>query len=53
VLLGGGTPVEAAAAQVLVLIGLMAGQAITCAVLLRVIAPGRVRRRDLPRASPA
>lgn len=53
VLLGGGTPVEAGAAQVLVLIGLMAGQAITCAVLLRVIASGRVQRSDLPRALPA
>jgi putative ABC transport system permease protein len=53
VLLGGGTPLEAGAAQVLVLIGLLAGQAITCAVLLRVIAAGRVGRRDLPRALPA
>jgi putative ABC transport system permease protein len=50
VLLGGGTPIEAGAAQVLVLIGLLAGQATTCAVLLRVIASGRVGRRDLPRA---
>jgi UDP-glucose/iron transport system permease protein len=50
VLLGGGTPVEAGAAQVLVLIGLMAGQAITSAVLLRVIASGRVSRQDLPRS---
>ena len=47
VLLGGGTPVEAGAAQVLVLIGLMAGQAVTCAVLLRLVASGRVLRRDL------
>ncbi len=47
VLLGGGTPLEAASAQVLVLIGLMAGQAITTATLLRLIAAGRVVRRDL------
>ena len=47
VLLGGGTPLEAAAAQLLVLIGLMAGQAITTAVLLRLVATGRVVRRDL------
>jgi putative ABC transport system permease protein len=47
VLLGGGTPAEAAAAQVLVLIGLMAGQAVTTAVLLRLMAAGRVVRRDL------
>jgi putative ABC transport system permease protein len=47
VLLGGGTPLEAGAAQILVLIGLMAGQAVTSAVLLRLIAAGRVVRRDL------
>lgn len=47
VLLGGGTPLEAAAAQVLVLIGLMAGQAMAAAVLLRLVAAGRVVRRDL------
>ncbi len=47
VLLGGGTPLEAAAAQILVLIGLMAGQAVTTAVLLRLMANGRVVRRDL------
>jgi putative ABC transport system permease protein len=47
VLLGGGTPLEAGAAQVLVLIGLMAGQAVTCAVLLRMVASGLVLRRDL------
>ena len=53
VLLGGGTPLEAGAAQVLVLIGLMAGQAITCGVLLRLVASGRVRRRDLRGTLPA
>ncbi len=47
VLLGGGTPLEAGAAQILVLIGLMAGQAITAAVLLRLVAGARVVRRDL------
>ena len=47
VLLGGGTPLEAAAAQILVLIGLMAGQAITAAVLLRLVAAARVVRQDL------
>ena len=47
VLLGGGTPLEAGAAQILVLIGLMAGQAITAAVLLRLVAGARVVRADL------
>jgi putative ABC transport system permease protein len=47
VLLGGGTPLQAGAAQVLVLIGLMAGQAVTAAVLLRLIATARVVRQDL------
>jgi putative ABC transport system permease protein len=47
VLLGGGTALEAGAAQILVLIGLMAGQAITTAVLLRLIAHARLVRRDL------
>ncbi len=47
VLLGGGTPLEAGAAQILVLIGLMAGQALTAAVLLRLVAAGRVVRQDL------
>lgn len=47
VLLGGGTPLEAGAAQVLVLIGVMAGQAITSAVLLRLVAAARLVRTDL------
>ena len=47
VLLGGGTALEAGAAQVLVLIGLLAAQAITTASLLRLIATGRVVREDL------
>ena len=52
VILGGGTAVEAAAAQVLVLIGLLAAQAITTAVVLRTVAAGRLERRTgapLPR----
>jgi putative ABC transport system permease protein len=52
VLLGGGTPLEAGAAQVLVLIGLLAGQAITCAVLLRLVASARVVRGDLAAVFP-
>lgn len=47
VLLGGGTPLEAGAAQVLVLIGVMAGQAITSAALLRLVAAARLVRTDL------
>ena len=47
VLLGGGTPLEAGAAQIMVLIGLMAAQAVTTAVLLRFIAAARVVRKDL------
>jgi putative ABC transport system permease protein len=52
VLLGGGTPLEAGAAQILVLMGLMAGQAITSAVLLRLVASARVVRRDLSATYP-
>lgn len=47
VLLGGGTPLEAGAAQIMVLIGLLAAQAMTSAVLLRLIASARVVRGDL------
>ena len=47
VLLGGGTALEAGAAQVLVLLGLMAGQALTAAVLLRLVARARLVRADL------
>ncbi|WP_240755569.1 ABC transporter permease [Nocardioides iriomotensis] len=47
VLLGGGTALEAGAAQVLVLLGLMAGQALTAAVLLRLVAGARLVRADL------
>ncbi len=52
VLLGGGTPLEAGAAQILVLIGLMAGQAITAAVLLRLVAAALVVRSDLVEVYP-
>lgn len=52
VLLGGGTPLEAASAQVLVLFGLMAGQAVTTAVVLQLVARGRVVRRDLAATYP-
>ena len=52
VLLGGGTALQAGAAQVLVLLGLMAGQAITCAVLLRLVAQARVVRADLASTYP-
>lgn len=47
VLLGGGTALQAGAAQVLVLIGLLAAQAITAPALLLLIATARVVRRDL------
>jgi putative ABC transport system permease protein len=47
VLLGGGTALEAGAAQVLVLVGLLAAQAITASSTLRLIATGRVVRSDL------
>jgi putative ABC transport system permease protein len=47
VLLGGGTALEAGAAQILVLLGLMAGQALTAAVLLRLVAGGHLVRTGL------
>lgn len=47
VLLGGGTSLQAASAQVLVLVGLMAAQAVTSAVMLRTMTRARVVRRDL------
>lgn len=47
VLLGGGTPMEAGAAQLLVLVGLLAAQAITSATLLHLVATARVVRREL------
>jgi putative ABC transport system permease protein len=47
VLLGGGSAVEAGAAQVLVLLGLLATQAATAAVMIRLVAARRVLRQDL------
>lgn len=47
VLLGGGTPLEAGAAQILVLVGIVAAQAVTSAVLLRLVAEARVVRDDM------
>lgn len=52
VLLGGGTPLEAGATQLLVLAGLLAAQAVTAATLLRLIAAGRVVRTDLASVYP-
>jgi putative ABC transport system permease protein len=52
VILGGGTALQAGATQVLVLIGLLATQAITTALLLRLIARGRVVRTDRSESSP-
>jgi hypothetical protein len=53
VLLGGGTPVEAGAAQILVLMGILAARALTTAVLIRVIAHARILRSDLVLKVPA
>ena len=47
VLLGGGSAVEAGAAQVLVLIGLLAAQSLTSATTLGVVSRGLLVRRDL------
>jgi putative ABC transport system permease protein len=47
VLLGGGSAVQAGAAQLLVLIGVLATQAITASVLLRLVSYGRLVRTDL------
>jgi putative ABC transport system permease protein len=47
VLLGGGSPVQAGTAQVLVLLGIMAGQAITVTVAAAFIRAGRLLPRDL------
>jgi putative ABC transport system permease protein len=47
VLLGGGTPLEAGAAQILVLVGIVAAQAVTSAALLRLVAEARVVRGDM------
>ena len=47
VLLGGGSAIDAGAALVLVLLGLMAGQALTAAVLLRLVAGAHLVRSGL------
>jgi putative ABC transport system permease protein len=47
VLLGGGTPAQAGAAQVLVLVGLMAAQTITVVVAYRLIRSMRLLPPDL------
>lgn len=52
VLLGGGTALEAGAAQVLVLIGLLSAQAVTTACLLQLVATARVVRADLASVFP-
>ncbi|KRE61666.1 ABC transporter permease [Nostocoides sp. Soil756] len=47
VLLGGGTPAQAAAAQVLVLVGIMAAQTVTAVVAERLIGAGLLLPADL------
>jgi putative ABC transport system permease protein len=47
VLLGGGSPVQAGAAQVLVLLGIMAGQAVTVSVAHRLIEHARIVTPEL------
>ena len=47
VLLGGGTPAQAAAAQVLVLVGIMAAQTTTAVVAERLIGMARLLPDDL------
>lgn len=42
VLLGGGSPLQAGAAQVLVLVGIMAGQACTVALMAELVREGRI-----------
>jgi putative ABC transport system permease protein len=46
VLLGSGDPVQAAAAQVLVLIGLLAAEGVAVVVTVELVARGRIRRGD-------
>lgn len=47
VLLGGGSPIQAGAAQVLVLIAIMAGQAVTVVTMTRLVRAGRIMPDDL------
>jgi putative ABC transport system permease protein len=53
VLLGGGTPVQAGAAQLLVLVGLLAAQTITVVVGSRLVRSGRLLPSDLTARLPA
>jgi putative ABC transport system permease protein len=48
VLIGSGDPVQAAAAQVLVLIGLLAAETVAVAVVLELVARGRITRTPSP-----
>jgi UDP-glucose/iron transport system permease protein len=48
VLLGSGDPVQAAAAQVLVLIGLLAAEAVAVVITVELVARGCIRRADPP-----
>lgn len=50
VLLGGGSPLQAGAAQVLVLVGVMAGQALTVATAAELIRRARLLPKDLTAA---
>jgi putative ABC transport system permease protein len=50
VLIGSGDPVQAAAAQLLVLIGLLAAETVAVAVVLELIARGAIRRPAPPPA---
>lgn len=47
VLLGGGTPLEAGAAQIMVLVGLLAAETVTVVVLVQLVALGRVAPTSL------
>ncbi len=53
VLLGGGTAAQAAAAQLIVLAGLVAAQTITVVVAARLVARGRLLPAEVDRALPA
>ena len=53
VLLGGGTPVQAGAAQLLVLVGLLAAQTITVVLASRFVRSGRLLPADLADRLPA
>jgi len=52
VLLGGGTPLQAGAAQILVLVGLVAAQSITASLMLRQVAHGHLVRTELAERYP-